>query len=490
MDEESGMEAEMGKSRPRQLAFLWIRDSRAIPRGGYQVFNAPLAIVLGRDRAEAESLWENFARPVKPTVDKGDFRFYNEIEGIYEVDSLGGPVDLTFDGSREKIDRSVVLRLWNLEGGGAYVVEAAGEPAPFSPLNDGDLVEDPMVFIVKEASGPARLAVVDLTVPKGKKIRLTAAPRPGLQFTYQMYSELETYEAWSDRCEGQPLFRVHLREAAVYQATLPGKRSYAFFKLPLYMMKNGVNPATFLHHLRQFEIMENGPEEILFSLRSINLQATGMSSYLIMVPYEKEKMTFQISAEFIPLDDGERWSSLEYCDLYPFEDVYRRNFHYKDVVFLNRNGVFERVGTGAWGMRFETVEDPERLGYHAEPVSRTGPGSRVPHPQDGSIWILGNNAERGNILFRRGTWEVSAVTEPAFMLCNAWINVHNVITGRTDKSSPEKLRFALEVFPGGVPSVDELNSFYQRDIGAAKTALVKAVRYSKAGEIIGFLPEK
>lgn len=491
IDESSGVEVEMSKSRPSRISLLWHRDGRlAIPQGGYQVFNAPLAIVLGRNTTAADALWENFARPIKPAVERGNFRFYNEIEGLYEVDSQGGEVALTFDCTKEKFDRLFIVRFWNLQGNGACVIRANGKPAPFSLMNDGDLVEDPMVFISKEASGPARLAIVGLTVPKGQKTRLTFERQPGCQFTYQMYSDLETYEAWSDKCQDQFLFRLHLKELAIYQAKLPEGRDCAFFKLPLYWLKNGVNPATFMNHLRHFEILENGPEEILFSLRTVNLQTTGLSSYICLVPYESAKTTFEIMAEFTPLDDGKRWTSLEYCDLYPFEDVYRRNFHYRDIVFLTREGVFDRVGTGAWDMMFRPVDEPDKLGYYSEYVKRPGPGSRVPDTRDGSVWILGNNRERGNILFRRGEWQVSAGAQPAFTLCNAWMDVHNVIVNRSDKSTGEKLSFTVEIFPGPVPSLKDLNGMYERDAGGRKVVKVKAVRYSPQGEIVGFSTEK
>lgn len=490
LDEESGMEVEKSEDGSLKLAFLWVRQKRPIPRGSYQAFNAPLAVVMGRTREEAESLWSSFAKPVKPVVSHGDFRFYNDLEGVYEVDSLGGPVDLTFDGTGENFDRVAIVRLWNLTSRGAYLIEADGKSVPFSLMNDGELIEDPMVFIIKQATGRARQAVVSLIVSKGKRTRFTLTSRPGLQLIYQMYSDLETYEAWSDQTERQPLFRFHLRELAIYQATLPGKSSYAFFKLPLFLMKNGVNPATFMNHLRQFKIEANGPEEILFSLRSVNLQETGLSFFSCRVPYRRECMTFEITAEFLPLDEGERWTSLEYCDLYPFEDVYRRNFHYQDVIFLTQDGLFDKVGAGAWAMRFESVDEPDRLGYYANYVSSSGPGSTVPHPRDGSIWILGNNTERGNILFRRGDWAVSAEAEPSFALCNAWMDVHNVILRPKERRSREKLSYVLEIFPGSVPSLEALNAFYRRDVGQGQAIRVRGIRYSNQGEMVGFIPEK
>lgn len=488
MDKSSGLELNFSKTGLKNLSLLWVnKESIMIPEAGYQSFNGTVAIFLGETKDDTESLWENFKNPIKPFVQKGNFRFYNEIEGVYEVDSQGSDVDLTFDCSQGTADRPIVLRLCNLKGKSAYAIRVNDKPVPFSLMNDGDLIEDPMVFIVKEASGPANLALVSFTALKGKKSRLTMVRKPGLQFTYEMYSALETYEAWSEQCSVKPLFRFHLQNGSIYHATLPGKKDYAFFKLPLYWMKNGVNPATFMNHIRGFQIEENGPENIQFTLTGANLQGRALSTYTCLVPYETEKITFNIKAEFIPLDDGQVWTELEYCDLYPFDSVYRRNFHYRDVSFLTRQGFFDRVGTGAWDHKFQTILEPERLGYYSEYIKRQGPGSKVPDVSDGSVWILGNNKERGNILFRRGDFELSEGTTPVFTLCNAWVDIHSSLSSRKKFNSKEKVNFAVEAFSGSVPALEMLNSIYLKAAGEKKVKKIIAVKYSEKGELKGFL---
>jgi len=355
-------------------------------------------------------------------------------------------------------------------------------------MNDGGLVEDPMVFIVKDASGPANCALAAFTAPKGKISRLTLERGPGMQFAYQMYSGHETFEAWSDECAENPLFLFHLREGSLYHARLPGRPDYAFFKLPLFWVKNGVNPATFMDSARAFRIISNGPDEIEFLYSSTNLQGSGLSTYTCRVPSESGILRFLISAEFTPLDDGKRWTSLEYCDLYPFDGVYRRDFHYKDVVYLTRKGFFERTGTGAWDHYFKVQEEPERLGHYATYVPRQGPGSKVPHPADGSVWLLGDDPRRGNILFRRGDFDLAEGTEPNFTLCNAWVDIHNALT-RSGKalSSGERVSFAVEIFGGRLPAVDELYGMYREAAESGKEVQrIDSVIYTKEGSIQGF----
>jgi hypothetical protein len=245
-----------------------------------------------------------------------------------------------------------------------------------------------------------------------------------------------------------------------------------------------------MNHIRGFQIEENGPENIRFTLTGVNLQGTGLSTYACLVPYETEKITFNIKAEFTPLDDGRAWSELEYCDLYPFDSVYRRNFHYRDVSFLTKEGFFDRVGTGAWDHKFQTVLEPERLGYYSEYVKREGPGSKVPDVSDGSVWILGNNAERGNVLFRRGDFELSEGTTPVFTLCNAWVDIHNSLSSRKKFNSKEKVNFAVEVFKGSVPTLEKLNSIYLKAASEKKVKKIIAVKYSEKGELKGFLTDE
>ena len=110
-----------------------------------------------------------------------------------------------------------------------------------------------------------------------------------------------------------------------------------------------------MNHTRGFGIDSNGPDQVRLTYSAVNLQGTGLSTYHVTVPYERDSITLHVDAEFAPIDDGKQWTALEYCDLYPFENVNRRDFHYDDVTFLNRLGEFDRVGTGAWAGGFETV---------------------------------------------------------------------------------------------------------------------------------------
>ncbi|MBT4482359.1 MAG: hypothetical protein HOC71_01620, partial [Candidatus Latescibacteria bacterium] len=434
----SGLFADYSQNALNQLNFMWVNgDSLDVPEGGYKALNGIMAIFLAPNALEVHNLWTGHEKPVKPDIKEGEFKYYNEIEGVYEIDSLGGDIDVTFDSFPNIKTQPVFVRIWNLEGCGAYEIEVDNKSVPFGLFNDGDIIEDPMVSIVKEAAGPARYATAAFTLEDGMKSRLTMRCKSGIQLTYQMYSDLETCEAWSDACGESPLFRFHLRKGALYHATLPGKKDYAFFKLPLFWLKNGVNENTFMNNTRGFVIHTNGPDRLQFSYTGVNLQGTGLSKFTATIPYERDCLSIDVTAEFMPLDDGKRWTSVEYCDLYPFEHVYRRDFHYDDVYFLDRNGVFDKVGTGAWSGGFKTVEEPERLGYYAENVTKEGPGTRTPDSSDGTVWILGNNTNRGNILYRRRDWPSSPGAISIFSLCNAWVDIHNTISKRQSQASGE-----------------------------------------------------
>ncbi len=496
LNETSGLRAVFEGGHPTALALNWT-DGRApeasafekvfegviaVSPGGYLAFNGALAIFLGPSAAAVDRLWEAYRHPVLPAVERGEFRFFNEFENLYEVDTRGGETEVAFDGRGFEADRPVVLRLWNLEGKGGAAVVVDGEPAPLALLNDGGLLDDPMVFVIKTATGPARQVVVAFTARQGRTTRIKLTRRPGLQLAYQMYSEQEIYEAWADACGDRPLFFLPVRDFAIYHGRLPGRAEYAFFKLPLSCMKNGVNMATFMNRLRGFRVAANGPEELRFAGEGVNLQATGLSAYSVRIPWTPGRLVFEVEAAFTPLDDGRRWTSIEYCDFYPFEGVRRAEFHFRDVVYLRGDGTFDRVGAGAWSGSFRTIEEPERLGYHAESVKRTGPGARIPDPAAGSVWLLGDNPGRGNILFRRTTWDVTASARPAFTLCNAWMDIHNALADRRDFASGERVGFAIEVFPGPLPSTADLDRMYGAASGGAKQPLrISSVAYSPDG---------
>ena len=53
----------------------------------------------------------------------------------------------------------------------------------------------------------------------------------------------------------------------------------------------------------------------------------------------------------------------------------------------------------------------------------------------------------------------------------------------------EKVRYAVDVFPGAVPGIDVLNRYLERDKEAGRLTGIKAARFSPEGDIIGFVPE-
>ncbi|MDP2983076.1 MAG: hypothetical protein Q8O92_07090 [Candidatus Latescibacter sp.] len=487
----SGMLAHYSASGVQGLDFLWLNgDSLKVPEGSYTALNGIMAVFLGANSMKAEEDWKSHQNPIKPQVKNGEFKYYNEIEGVYEIDSKGRDTEVVFDNTSGNYDLPIYMRLWNLQGKSACGIKVNGEKASFALFNDGDRIEDPMVPMLKDTTGPARYGGVAFTAGKGIKTTVTLTRSPGMQFVYQMYSDLETYEAWTEACTAKPLFRFHVTTGEIYQATLPGKEDYAMAKLPLYWVRNGVNNDTFMNHTRGFSITENGPGSLQFIYTGVNMQGTGLSVYEVTAKYNPGRITFGIRADFTPLDDGKRWSSVEYCDLYPFDNVYRRTFHYRDVVFLNKDGVFDRVGTGAWSSRFKTVIENDRPSYYSTYGPREQGVSRCPDSADGTVWMLGSSPARGNILYRRGEWLPSVGAQSVFALCNAWVDIHNTVVGRKDLAAKEIIQFTVEVFAGPAPSLDTLNALYSKAAGGKAVKQVTAVNYSSAGEIVGFEVKK
>ncbi|MFA6470681.1 MAG: hypothetical protein WCU00_01465 [Candidatus Latescibacterota bacterium] len=491
MSKNSGLLVRYAGTGVQKLDFLWLNgDSLKVPEGSYTALNGIMAVFLGANSEKAEELWKLHQNSIKPQVKNGEFKYYNEIEGVYEVDTGGKNSEVVFDNTSGNYDLPIFLRFWNLQGKNACMVKVNGEKATLSLFNDGDLVEDPMVSMLKETTGPARYGAIALKVGRGTKATVALSRKPGIQMVYQMYSDLETYEAWTDACTGKPLFRFHQKQGELYHVTLPGKEDFALAKLPLYWIKNGVNNDTFMNQTRGFSITENGPESVQFIYTGVNLLGSGLSVYEVNANYFPGRIAFDIRADFTPLDDGKSWSTIEYCDLYPFDNVYRRTFHYRDVVFLNKDGVFDRVGTGAWTGRFKTITEKDRSGYYSTYGTRDEGISRCPDSADGTVWILGNSPSRGNILYRRGEWLPSTGAQSTFGLCNAWVDIHNTVTGRKDPTSKEMIRYTVDIFAGPTPSVDTLNALYSKAAGGRTVRQVSDVKYSKTGDIEGFEVKK
>jgi len=487
--EHSGLQMGFTNGSAETLDFLWLKgDSLKVPDGGHVGLNGMMGVFVAPTPARAEENWNAYRNPVKPVVKGGEFRYFNEIEGAYEIDSKGGDVEATFDNTSRAYDQPAFVRFWNLAGKGGYAVRVNRERVPFGLYNDGDLVEDPFetISMLKQATGPARFAGVAVPANGVSATTVSLTRVRGTQFTYQMYSDMETYEAWTNDCTDHPLFRFHVATGDLDSVTLPGKRDFAMARLPLYMMLNGVDQDTYMNQTRGFRLLESNPGEVKFSYTSTNLQGTGLSVFNVAAQYTQGRVGFNFRAEFTPLDDGKRWTTVEYCDLYPFDSIYRRNFHYRDIVFLNKNGVFDRVGVGCWSDRFKMVQETDHLGYYSDSGPREKGISRTPEGDDGTVWLLGDSHGRGNILYRRGDWQPSKGARSVLSICNAWVDVHNVVTGRTDLSSKETISYSIDIFGGPVPSLDQLNAMYVKAAGEKTVKEVTAVKFGPRGAIEGF----
>jgi hypothetical protein len=328
---------------------------------------------------------------------------------------------------------------------------------------------------------------VSFVVPKGKTASLSFKPRPGIQLTYEMYSNMERYEVWSDQCADMPLFSIYLKNGNIYNATYPGGEDFAFYMYNLYWPA-GPRPARALNNVRGFAVHRNGPDMVSFTFDSTDPLGTAHSAFTITVPYQANRLTLNVHAEFEPLGDGKRWPGFEICNVYPFDTVYRRDFHHRDYFFLTKDGVFDRMGTGAWATRFELVPDSDHLGYYSVSKGREGPGSHKPGSADGTVWMFGSNPKRGNVLFRLGDYAFSPGATLGLGICNAWVDINHNLR-RKELSSPEKINYTLEIFGGTVPPVDRLNALYEKAAGGKTVRKITEVEFSKEGFLSGFKTE-
>jgi hypothetical protein len=487
--EHSGLRASFSGGSAMGLDFLWVNgDSMEIPVGGHIGLNAMMGVFLGATPERAEELWKGYRNPLLPVVRGGEFRYFNELEGVYEVDSKGLDVDVSFDNRARDYDQPLFVRFWNLAGKGGYTATANRQNLALGLYNDGDLIEDPYetISMLKQATGPARFAGVAVVAGKASTTSVSLQRVAGMQFAYQMYSDMQTYEAWTNDCSDLPLFRFHLATGDLYSVTLPGKRDYALAKLPLYVLLNGVNQDTYMNQTRGFRLLDGSPGEVRFSYTTTNLQGTGLSVYDVAVRYGQGRIGFNFRTEFTPLDDGKRWTTVEYCDLYPFDNTYRRNFYFRDLVFLNKEGVFDRVGVGCWSDRFHKVQEGDHLGYYSVYGAREKGIGRTPQQDDGTVWLLGDSRNRGNILYRRGEWKPSPGARSVYSICNAWVDVHNAVTGRTGSSGKETLSYSVDVFDGPLPSLEQLNALYQEAAGGKTVKQITAVKFGGKGNSEAF----
>lgn len=280
---------------------------------------------------------------VKAKDDKG----YNDQEGCYEVRKSGSdPLVIVLPA--DDLQRTVRIKSIALTQHGAVTASLDDKPLNPQLTTDGGIADDPLAPISEEPEGPANAAMVTVRLTS-KPQTLTFQEQEGIQLVYQTRSPRREYDIYSSKTGPRwsgvrfSLVDGHARNMRAYT-----NQNWALTDNLLHWFPDvGYTPEQMLNQLRDFVVLKNGPDEVVFKYTSHNAYDGAQSEFVVSARADAPAMQINVGATFTVLD---RWpySSIQFFDVFPFRGVDPRDWWYKDILWVTPDGRWKTEGTVSW----------------------------------------------------------------------------------------------------------------------------------------------
>ena len=371
-------------------------------------FNTLFRLALVTDGAAARSFVETEREQVKMKVSGGmihgnekakDDKGYNDQEGCYEVRKTGeGPLIITLPA--DPLKRTVRIKSIALTQHGAITASLDGKPLLPQLTSDGGIADDPLAPITEMPEAPANAAMVTVQLTS-KPQTLIFSEQDGIQLVYQTRSPLREYAIYSTKTGPRwsgvrfSLVDGHARNMRAY-----GQQNWALTENLLHWFPDvGYTPEQMLNHLRDFVVVKNGPDEIVFKYTSHNAYDGAKSEFLVSARADAPAMQINVGATFTVL---EHWpyESSQFFDIFPFRGVDPKEWWYNDILWVTPDGRWKTEGTVSW--KFEGDKNLTRI---------KGPGFFGLYSSD-----------RGNMLMLTKNFKPELPTD--YVICGNYTDFH------------------------------------------------------------------
>lgn len=314
-------------------------------------FNSLFRLAVVSDANAAKALVESERDPVKMTVTGGVIHGtadpkttgYNDQEGCYELRKNANPMTVTLPADPQ--GRTIRVKTIGLTGHGAVVTTLDGKALVPMLTTDGGIADDPLAPIREQPEAPADAAMVTVKLAD-KPQTLVVSEQAGIQLVYQTRDSWRNYAIYSSKTGPRwsglrfSLVDGHARNMRGY-----GKQNWALSENLLHWFSYcGYTPEQMLDQLRDFEVVKNGPDEIVYKYTSSNQNDGAQSVYVVSARADSPAMQIHVAANFTVLD---RWpyESSQFFDVFPFRGVWTKDWWYKNVLWLTPDGRWKTMDT-------------------------------------------------------------------------------------------------------------------------------------------------
>lgn len=331
----------------------------------------------------------------------GGNKGYNDQEGCYEVRKTESTTTIALPA--DSLKRAAEIKIVGLTGHGGVKVTLNGQPVTPQLSSDGGIADDPLAPIKDQPEGPANAAVV--------RVKLTHQPQQlvieeveGIQLVYQARDTRRNFMIYSSKTGPRwsglqfSVLDGHARHMRAY-----GNPEWALTENLLHWFAYmGYSPEQMLDQLRDFRIIKNGPEEVIFEYTSNNANDGAQSVFEVRVQADDPVMKMDVRATFTVLDQWP-YKSVQFFDIFPFRGVEPADWWYDQALFMDQDHEWKIYQTVS--QISEGSQDKENFG-----------------PTFQGLY----SSDRGNMLMLTKAFSSNLPTE--YVICSNYIDLHSNVS--------------------------------------------------------------
>ena len=433
-------------------------------------FNTFFRLAMVADSNAAKALVAAEREPVKMTITGGvihgyipgidkasNDKGYNDQEGCYEIRKTGvDPLIITLPA--DPLARTIRVKAIALSGHGAVTTTLDGKPLVPQLTTDGGIADDPLAPIHEEPEGPANAAMVTVKL-NDKPQTLTVKEEDGIQLVYQARDPRRNLSIYSTKAGprwsslGFSLLDGHARNMRAY-----GQQNWALTENLLHWFAwMGYTPEQMLDQLRDFVVIKNGPDEIIFKYTSNNANDGARSEYLVSSRADAPAMQINVSATLTVLEQFP-FKDVQFFDAFPFRGVEPQDWWYDNVLHMSSDG------------KWLTYKTDNQI-YDGD----LDIGKMV-----GTAFIGLYSSDRGNMLMLVKNLKPKLTTEHA--ICSNYVDLHMTVLLDDPHMQPIKIskgyqvnvEYELSIWGDKTLTRDQLIGIGKKSIKAGKLVLPPA----------------
>lgn len=378
---------------------------------------------------------------------------YIDNEGVYQVHKTGNPMTVILPA--DPAGRTVRVKAIRIDSSGAVTAKLDGKPLVPHLASEGGIADDPLAPIREQPEGSADMALVTVKLTDRPQ-ELVFSEEDGVQLAYQTRDPWRNFMCFSTKTGKRwSAFRFSPVDGRMRNIRKPGKPEWALTENLMTWFKDcGQSPVDMIDSIRDFRILKNGPDEVVFYYRSANANDRAQSEYTVRVPADSPATRFGVKTAFTVL---EYWpyTTNQFFDIFPFRGVDPREWWYDTVLWLTPEGRMKWESTRKW-----TFEGDTNL------TEITG---------DGFFALM--SSDRGNMLVLNKNFNPRMPVN--YIICGNYIDYHmdvNFIDANGKPKFPEKgfrmsMEYELALWGDGSATRDQVVDIGKKSLTAGTLVL-------------------